>query len=260
MKWLIEPEVFQDESDLFIDALKSLGVEYDLCESDTQYEHFISKYLQDKDVLFHGSLQFGKLLKSRNSLVKVFCDLPQYECTYYYPRFGDYLLNSEYVIIAYGDLDRRKDWLINHVGQGSSVFLRPSSGYKSFTGMTVSAKNWNILSFLRNRLDPEDLIVVAPSIEISKEWRVIILEGKIVGASQYKSNFELVRVPGAPKSVLDYAENVLDSIYYDPDGGWTLDICETGSGQLKVVEANSFSCAGFYAADPYPIIKASLNL
>lgn len=257
--WLIEPEVFQDDSDPFIEALDSLGVEYDLCQFGTPYESYINKYANRCDVIFHGSLQFGKLLQKNNSSIKVFCNLPQYECTYYYPRFGSHLLNSEYVMLPYGDLNRRKDWLLNKIGNGS-VFIRPSSGYKSFTGTVVDAKSWSSLRYIGAKLDPEDIVVVAPSAEVDKEWRVVIVDDKIAGVSQYKNNFEVVRIPGAPDAVITYAQDILKSVDYSPDLAWTLDICEDSHDQLNVLEVGSFSCAGFYAADPYEIIKASYAL
>jgi hypothetical protein len=47
---------------------------------------------------------------------------------------------------------------------------------------------------------------------------------------------------------------MLDVVEYRPDPAWTVDICELESGELKVVEVGSFSCAGMYASDPEPIV------
>lgn len=255
MKWLIEPEVFEDDSDVFIEALEALGMEYDLCKFGTPYEDFVAKYVDSSDCIFHGSLQLGKFL-IKNSSVKVYCNLPRYECSYYYPRLGSHLLNSDYVMLPFGDLYRRKEWLLKNIGNGE-VFVRPSSGYKSFTGTVLDSKTWGNLRYIGAKLDPEDLVVIAPGVKLLREWRVIVVDDKIVGSSQYKENFEIVRIKETPESVLTYAQSVLDSVDYSPDLAWTLDICETADNHLKVLEVGSFSCAGFYAADPYQIIKAS---
>lgn len=264
LKWLLEPEVFKDDSDEFINTLKKLKVDHTICEFGKPYEGYIAKFKESDRVLFHGSLQFAKLIQSKSNCITVYCNLPKYECLFYYPRFGQHLLNSNYIMLPFGELNRRKDWLLEHVG--SPVFIRPSSGYKTFTGITMSKASWDAeVRFLGRFVDIHALIIVAPVLELNREWRVVVVENKIITGCQYKDQGKIVRIKGVPREVMDYGQGVLDSMeksanLYQPDPAWTLDICETQDGQLKVLEVGSFSCAGFYACDPEIIIQAMDSL
>ena len=193
----------------------------------------------------------------------VFCNLPKFECQYYYPRFGDRLLNSDYAMLPFGDMKRRKDWAFQNFGEDNCVFLRPSSGFKTFAGQVVEFADWEgemrTLSF---KIDPEVLVLVCRPVEILKEWRLVVSD-RVVAASQYKEGRGLIRLMGedvvrtrnVPDVVLQYGEQVLKEVKFKPDPIWTLDICETVSGDLRVLEVGSFSCAGLYACDPDPIIE-----
>jgi hypothetical protein len=252
MKWLLEPEVFQHDSDSLIKALESQGIDHVICKFGKPYEDYIAE-----DVIFHGSLQFAKLLKEKTKGNGVYCNLPKFECLYYYPRFGDYLLNSNYIMLPFGELNRRKKWIFDNIGKDNDVFLRPSSGFKNFTGTIISQAEWEqAIKFYGFRIDPEVLIVVAPPAEVLKEWRLVVVNNKVVAASQYKEDGKVVRIGEVPEIVITYGQNVLDQVKFKPDPAWVMDVCETkDSISLKVLEVGSFSCSGFYACDPEPIIK-----
>ena len=257
-RWLLETEVFQEDSKPFVEALQKLGVEHQVIQFGKSYEDYIPDFTGAFPVVFHGSFQAAfEFRRKANWIPGVYCNLPEFECLYYYPRFGRHLANSEYVMLPFGELNRRKDWLLKNVGQDSKIFLRPSSGFKTFTGKIVSVNTWDkdikLLGFYD--VDPEALVVACPPLEIEREWRTVVVENKIVAASQYKLGEDNTRKQDVPAEVLKYGQDVLDSIKYAPDPAWTLDICETPNG-LKVLETGSFSCAGLYACEPEPIIQA----
>jgi hypothetical protein len=262
MHWLLEHEVFREDEQPLIDALKKLGVEHTLVRFGTPYETYI-KQMEGKRAVFHGSLQFGKQIRAAwnpRQNTRVYCTLDKYECVYYYPRLGEMLLNSEYVMLPFGELVRRKWWLFSKL-ENQSLFIRPSSGYKTFTGMVLNDLEWESeLRFLKPSINPEEIVVVARAQDVVKEWRVIVVGDKPVAAGQYRENGVDVRVADVPKQVYDFAYMVLDFTQYRPDAAWTLDVGETADGDLKVIEANSFSCAGLYACDCEAVVTAINNL
>src|SRR3972149_810663 len=132
MKWLIEPEVFGNDCKIE-DALKKLNVEYIVAKFGTPYENYLTAFSEDDKVVFHGSYQFAKLIQKNTNWI-VYCDTSKFECSYYYPKFGNNLLNENYVMLPFGDLYRRKDWLFQTMGK--EIFLKPNS-FKSFTGMVI---------------------------------------------------------------------------------------------------------------------------
>lgn len=262
MHWLLEHEVFQEDELPLIEALKKLDVPHTLVRFGTPYETYI-KQMEDKRGVFHGSLQFGKQIRaawSPRQNTRVYCSLEKYECVYYYPRLGEFLLNSEYVMVPFGELIRRKSWLFSKLG-GDSLFIRPSSGYKTFTGMVLNDLEWESeLRFLKASINPEEIVVLAPAQDVVKEWRVVIVGDQPVTAGQYREAGVDVRVSEVPKQVYDFAYMVLDFTQYRPDAAWTLDVSETADGRFKVIEPNSFSCAGLYACDCEAVVKAVNDL
>lgn len=257
MQWLLEPEVFQDESEQLVAALKEMGVPHKVCTFGKPYEDYLTEFAEEDCVVFHGSLQFARLLQRKAKWIPgVYCNLPKFEAKYYYPRFGEYLLNAEYVMLPFGDLRRRKEFLFWYVGQDGYLFVRPDSGFKTFTGFMVSEEEFDKeMKGLAMRLDPEQLVVAAPPSQIGREWRLVVVENQVVAATQYKHGHDLTRSRNMPQEVLDYGQQVLNSVKYSPDSVWTLDICESGN-RLWVLEVGSFSCAGLYDCDPKKVIEA----
>jgi len=255
VKWLVEPQVFEGDATSLLDGLERLGVPHEVCTFGRPYESYLDAFSDDECVVFYGSLQFARLIQ-RNArwIPGVYCNLPQFQCTYYYPRFGEHLLNSDYFILPYGDFIRQNKY--GRMGVASAtrgMFIRPSSGFKTFTGCLFEEEK--IINELNCVCEPETLVVVAPPAKIVREWRTIVAEGEIIASSQYKEGDKFIRKEGSPESVIEYGNKVLDSVEYSPDFVWSLDICEKKSGELKVLEVGSFSCVGLYACDVDPIIQ-----
>lgn len=250
--WIIESEVFPNNCERLISELKLKSVPHVICKFGKSYEDYIKDFPDNACMVFHGSLQFASLLKRKTNWTGVYCNLPKFECQYYYPRLGQFLLNSDYVMLPFGELNRRKNWLYNTIGKNGNLFFRPSSGFKTFTGKVVNIDNWekdlNLFGFYG--VDPEELVIAAPPVNIKHEWRLFIADKKIIAGSKYDWEVE----ENLPESVLQYAQKVVNSIQYQPDPAWSIDIGETESGELKVVEVGSFSCAGMYTSDPEPIV------
>ncbi len=257
MKWLLEPEIFQADERPLIAALEDLEVPFVECKFGTPYEDYIKK-LGTKPAVFHGSLQFGKQInETQGHCIRVYCTLPKYECLYYYPRMTEYLLNSSYVMLPFGDLGRRKDYLFDNLAYKGKLFVRPSSGYKTFTGLALDKKSWDEEWKLRQgQNNPEELCVICPGYDIRREWRTVVVGDKVITGGQYAERGKIVRNSDVPTKVYDFAQKVLDTTKYRPDPAWVLDVCEVETGALCVVEPNSFSCAGLYACDYKKVVEA----
>lgn len=263
VKWLLEPEVFDEDEDSVIAALKKLAVPHVVCKFGRDYASYIKDFAEEDCVVFHGSFQFARQVEQTAKWIPgVYCNKQKLDCLYYYPRIGKHLLNSHYMMLPFGELNRRKNELFDFAGFGPGepapvVFIRPSSGLKSFTGKVVMEENWDKDVKLMAFYDvlPEALVVAASAYQINHEWRTVVVDGKVVAAAQYKKGNDFCRITGAPSEVMQYAQQVVDETKFDPDPAWTLDICDVNK-ELKVVEVGSLSCAGFYGADPELIIPA----
>jgi hypothetical protein len=225
MKWLLEPDVFQTDLKPFITKLESLGIQRTICQFGKSYEEQLEPLTDDH--VFVGSMQFAKVIHSKRKWAGLFWNLPKFDCLYYYPRFQNHLLNSNYTMLPFGDLNRRKDWLLKSVGEDGYVFIRPSSGGKSFTGKVIGEKTWAQDVKACGLADPEMLVVAATPVNLSREWRLVVVDKKIVASTQYKEAGKTIRSPETPQAVLDYGDMVLKSVSYAPDRAWVMDVCES---------------------------------
>lgn len=255
-RWLVEPEIFGEDAEPLLESLKKLNVEHVTVKFGTSYEDYLNVFKPEDCVVFYGSLQLGRFIQRKTQWIPgVYCNLPKFECLYYYPRFGDFLFNSSYWMLPFGELKRKKHKIFcDIISSYEEVFLRPSSGFKAFTGKVISIENWdNEIKLMR--ADPEDLMVVALSQKIVREWRLVVAENIPITGGQYKENGEIVRRSEIDQNVRDFATTVLSTIKYNPDKIWTLDICSNKDGHLYVLEVGSFSCAGLYACDTDLIVQ-----
>lgn len=218
----------------------------------------------DGPVVVMGSIQFcGYVLHKRPDLASGVCmTMPNYECTVYYPHFGQDLLNSEYCMLPFGELNRRKEWLFDKFGVDRTVFIRPNSGNKVFTGQLVYKENWNkdIERIGFYDVAPCELCVVARPKPLGEESRFVVVKGKVISGSVYRdvNNIFLSGEvePANPDSVLWHqAQYFVNKTTYNPDHAWVIDLAWDREDEVyKVLEVGAFSCCGIYGCQVEPII------
>ena len=95
-------------------------------------------------------------------------------------------------------------------------------------------------------------IIVAKPYNIDKEWRLFIVDRKVVASSQYRKNFILSKSgEDVPENVISFAEKACD--IYTPHDIFVMDIGLSG-GDLYIIECNCMNGSGFYEADINSII------
>jgi len=66
-----------------------------------------------------------------------------------------------------------------------SVFIKPANAQKAFTGQVISG----IMDLMSSNHLPDDLVITIQSaVEFLSEWRVFVLEGRILNISHYTGN------------------------------------------------------------------------
>jgi len=281
--WLLERDTFHENLERLQQAIADQGMQYKVCTyipfgGGLEFEKPTTiavipegGCIYNRLPMFaYGSLQMVKRCQDTNLSVVSFCNLPQFKCSFYYPRIGSFLLQQEYDFIPFGQLTRRQDWILTHIGRQGQVFIRPDDGFKTFTGQLVSAETWDkdieLLGFYD--VPPECMCVVAEPQNIVAEYRFVIGADypedenpqRIITGSCYKANGKLLDVPTSviDDEILRYVELVLEAINttYRPDPFWTLDICTTRDGKYHVLEVGSMSCTGLYGCDLNAVVSA----
>lgn len=261
-KWLLEQDTFDEDLQPIIDAISYLGHEYEIVQYKPTFADIPTglayTFEPDDCVVVYGSLQLCQAMRREAEWIPgVYCDLKKYKCSYYYPFFGDFLLNSNYIMLPYGELKRRKEFLFETVGNNGCLFLRPDSGFKEFTGSISLYNNWDrdLEFFNRYGFDDSLLTIVAEPRNITNEYRFVVADRKVLPGSKYRDRAGSNRSNYVPSSVHTFAQYVVDTVKYDPEPVWCLDLCETKSGEIYVLEVGCFSGAGLYDTPKRIIIE-----
>jgi len=189
-----------------------------------------------------------------------------YLCTNYYKFFTKYLLNDKYVIMTVSETARNIDFLESILGEKESgrIFIRPNSGLKPITGAVFINRHPHFMidwGYVKHSMREDDLLIIAPPKQIKTEWRVVVIDGKPITASKYRTggfiDYELVDFKKNLRLFI-FAEKMIS--LYTPDVTYTMDIAEDERGDYKLLELNSFPHAGLYQCDMSKIVTAIKEL
>jgi hypothetical protein len=247
--WFMEDSAFSEN----LDPMKEEIVNQGMKVIESKYIPFeggsYSHLFEGFDlVIFYGSLNLARQLSKENhpNLV-IHSTVENYECTKYYAYLGEFLLNKDYMMIPFSEVERMKKFIFKMFGKKGQIFIRPSSGEKTFTGQLINEKEFEqgYTSIGQYDMKPESIVIISTPKDIVKEWRLVVSEGKIVTGSLYHDCTLNCNYIGYTEKVKKYAEKILDK-KYNPDRIWTMDICQTRDEQIHLLEIGGFSCAGMY--------------
>lgn len=140
---------------------------------------------------------------------------------------------------------------------GRDWFLRPVDDSKALSGNVRSSAEILEIAAKVLSLDPAEipdsslrhdtLLMLAEPVRIQKEWRIWVVEDRVVTHSLYKEGARVTYRHEIDDDALAFAREMvaLNPGYAE---GYVMDICRTDGG-LKLVETNCLNAAGFYAAD-----------
>lgn len=290
VKVLFESDYFEKEHfHNWEDACKELGVDYKVASRQSWYasDDVATFFDLEEDVAVFGSIQFFQFVQQKRKSGEILWNIvnpitwDNYRCTHYYPHFGRCLLNQDYCMLPYGELDRRKKDLFDRFGNNDCIFIRPDDGEKSFSG-TVLAKNaieWKrsmeLLGFYDDMVKPHTLCVVSEPRNIVREWRFVLAPHKDGGfdtitGSLYKENrkVKLENVDGKWDLLSSiepdtFAFAIANQMHegkaatnpWSPDPFYTMDICETKDGGYYLMEINSLGSSGMYECNRKTILE-----
>lgn len=223
----------------------------------TKYVPFTSKLdieLPDieQPILAYGTVQF---IRNFNNTFKGLCPgVYQNDIVRSFHKFAvplnDYLLNDDYIIVPYYFIRTGK-----YADQ--SIFAKPLSGLKQFTGKAITPKSFKDDIETMNKFEhiDDDLLCVVSSVkDIQAEFRYIIADKQVITGSEYRwDNVLDVRIDTLPEC--DKMAQHIASLDWQADTVYVCDVAMTNNGP-KVIELNSFSSSGLYACDTYKIVEA----
>jgi len=257
-RWMIQVDMEGVDTKRIVDAVKSQDMEVIEVVKRLGHRTDLSGYSEEDCIVFYGDIDFVKHVRRDAAFIPgAWCDFHNMRCSVYYAYFGQYLLNRAYTMMPLGDLPRHWDNLTAYAPD-RSLFIRPDSGAKPFTGHVIPDSRSHEIQALIKTVGPETLVVVSPKRDITAEWRFVVCDRKVIAGSQYlpeeielTDHFLRCCSPTSFRLAQDIASNE-----WQPDVCYTIDIAESGWGcEVSLLEINSFSCAGFYSCDINAIVK-----
>jgi hypothetical protein len=170
---------------------------------------------------------------------------------------ADLWVNGDFLMTTFYDFTENFEKYEKFFGT-KALFIRPNSGSKLFTGLPILSKSdmeyqSNALRQLSGVMD-DSIIMVSSAKEIKEEFRFIIVGNEVIDGSRYSLNGEHTEAHFYTTAALDLATKVAKTPG-KPTEIFTCDVAEMGDGSMKIVELNSFNCAGWYHCDPEIVIK-----
>lgn len=251
LRWVIQSNLgHNDDVATLVAALDALGVAHEPLKV-IPFDDTPPAVSTDGAVLFYGSTTLMKNVAAAGRWRPgVFFDAARFAFDALRAGYGDALLNAESELVTIGAFVNRD------LDPDTEVFLRPADDLKSFSGAVYTfgelARWREALPQSRGPLQPDTVVQVATPQTLGREWRCVVVEGRVITASQYRSSGRARMRPEVPDAVIAYANSM--AARYAPARVFMLDVCETEAG-LRVVETNCFNSAGFYCCDLYEVAR-----
>jgi hypothetical protein len=175
--------------------------------------------------------------------------------------YEGFLLNEDAEVFPFGEIPP-------FTGQR---FIRPLDDSKVFAGMVIDGEDFE--EWKKKVIDIQDdfstltsstEVLIAPIQEIECEFRFFVIDKQVVTGSQYREmgytrkrrvNMDGKNEDSRMNRALDFARQMVAR--WCPAKHFVIDVCMVGMmGNLKVVEINSLTSAGFYDCDTRAIVMA----
>lgn len=257
-KWMMESDIFGEELHLLIEEIKRQGMEVQIASYVPlrSGQTYLDIYKEDDCVVFFGSIGFAQQVRAESSWVPaIYFNEVNYKFTTYFWKLKDLLLTNDFLIIPYGHLKEKGELLMKELGLEETIFIRPDSPCKIFTGQIIYKEEFDkrIEQLGFYEVAPSELCIISPPRNIINEWRFIVSDHKVITGSQYRKDGASHRERTWPQEAWAIAQEAA-SRSWEPDRLWTIDICQTKS-DFYVLEIGSISVGGLYACDPEPIVR-----
>lgn len=248
--WLVDEYIIKDNKDEFVNSFKELETKYILISIESDYT-YPDMSIPDK-VILYGSIRFVKNYYGKFSPGAYgFSD--KTDCSYYYSYIPKHmLLNGECIFLTFDQIKNSKNMIKNIFG--NNIFLKSNSGFKKMTGNDFDIDNFEYyMELIENTqsISPNTLMLVSKKRNIDREFRFVICNRTIIGATEYSWDKDCTNI--IPNSCYNLINKFL-KLNFDIDDIYTVDVCLSDEVPY-ILELNSFSCAGLYKSNVKNIIK-----
>ena len=249
VQWVIQRNLGRtDDHGRIVEAVSSVGsdpIEVDVIP----FSDDLPDVPGHRPTVFYGATGFVNSVITRGSWTPgAFYDAEAFRYSRYLQEYGERMINHGAVITTMQGFQPSGP---------DPIFVRPDRDLKEFAGCVIEPARfveWRHNLLGRGYSIADDCpIVVAEPVGISTEWRLFVVEGRVVSGSRYRSRFILDPSPEVPERVVAFAEESART--WSPQPVFVMDV-GLSAGNLYIIELGCFNSAGFYASDVGAVISA----
>ncbi|WP_166879018.1 ATP-grasp domain-containing protein [Massilia mucilaginosa] len=236
MHWVIQQSIFKPGNyQLLVNALGTLGIAHTAVAIPNGTVDLVPDVNLEGKVYVCGAIKLARIARDKGWVPGSFLN-ENFKFDIWLAQLGAELLNHD---IESGALANVR------TAHLAKFFIRPAEDNKAFDGMLMDSAT--IADWRRDpakaHLQQMD-VIVSPVKAIYREYRLFIVNRKVVTGSVYRIGGRAEISPDVEDDVLDYARSVIGK--WTPAESFVMDVCLTQDG-LKVIEFNNINSSGFYA-------------
>lgn len=254
MYWILQENIYAEKglTDL-LNVLERAGIPH----SEHKVVPFVGELMPDIDVdgpvILIGTYSLRHIAKKKNWTPGVF-DIGNWSYQDHVNNWGMRMLNADSMYTQY-----------RHVPvifpRDKIRFIRPVNDSKAIAGTVYDRETFmkdynNVMSLGAGNgstLDGDTLMMVSSVKNIQREYRVWVVDGKPVTASQYKIGGRVVYDGNVEPSVYQYVEDLCRD--WVPHRAFVVDIGIVND-EYRVIETNTLNAAGLYHCDVNKLVGA----
>lgn len=246
MHWVIQENLNQERGhDDLIAALRRADVPH----SQHKVFPFVGDIQPDISptgaVVVMGSYSMCRLAERKGWIPGAF-DVGKVPYAHQVSAWGRHLLNGDATVSTFGEASPNI----------SPFFIRPTADSKFFAGTVMTLADLRDWQERVARLGEDDdyglrsgtEVIWSTPKDIDDEYRLWIVNGEVVTASQYRPVSALV-----PAESVRFGNRMATA--WTPLPAFVMDVCRCG-GDWKIIEINTLNACGFYAADLNKLVAA----
>lgn len=252
MYWIIQDNMFAEPFyERLIDFLSRMDIPFEIVKAVPFVGDLLPVPKPTRELVFAiGSYSMVLATRDRYGWSPGCFSNADYDYAVWSNRWAGYCLNEGGTTCKFGEVPDRD----------GEFFIRPSADSKAFSGMVTSPnefREWQHkvlnLGETYTELDHNTLVVVADPKPISAEYRFVIIDGKVITGSLYKSGYTVLYRECQEDDVIEFAQKMAD--IWSPSRGFVLDLARS-NGELYVLEMGCMNAAGLYDCDVQKLVMA----
>lgn len=207
--------------------------------------------------VFHGSLgNADRIARELTWRPGAFCNTAAFHCSAWYEGARSFLLNDRWETMSVQALVDGADDVFSRIGDGRTLFVRPDSPLKPFSGRVVARGRLDLAALDHGFYfdDTQLPVLVAPAQRVEQEWRFVVVLGEVIAGSGYLADGRTPLAESPQGDAWAFAAQVARTIP-SPDKVYVMDVCAAPSG-LRLLELNPFAGADLYACDARAVVDA----